>query len=595
MKLLFNVFKNLIQSSQKMPALTTQHTNSLQNRYDSSNKVVNLLVVIFLLVNFILLGISGINNATNPESWDTTAYLGEANFIKNNGGWSNFLNLCFSGDYKQANQHPLYILLLVPIASTNISFFITAKLVSFLIGLIFLLIVYFVVKKMAGNITAAIVVSALLLNVIFIQWTTEVACESLLMLFSFLTLFFVHLGFEKNKNWVFAGFFAGLAYLTKGTSLILLPGFLISALIIYRTKIFKNKYFWSFFLLFFITASPLLIRNVIVYKNPFFNVNNYIITLGVDYLDENRYVTYSPNEGATLWKFDKIEGQDNSKESKGSIIPKLIQIPSKMLTGIKAEASIFLDSFNILQQNLSKTVLWITGIIFSLLFFIGILREKNKAGKIYLLLTIIIFILFLSFNPIDRYFLPLTAFIWIYIAFGLMSITELASKKLIGKSSSLDFEFYFQIVLLLFLIFHLSYTLINKPIADPMKSVYCSLSRTDILDWLRSNLKEDEKYTLGPNLNWQLSTGIWILPPYNAKTKDFQKFKNFIAKHNVSYIIIDTESLSDKMKLIENIFIIDPIEGLIEKKSETGWMLIYKDKNKPVDYLIYKLNDPIHS
>ncbi len=129
----------------------------MQDRYSSPNKILSLLIVIFLFANFILLGIHGINSALNPEAWDTTAYLGEANFIKNSGGLSNFLNLCFSGNYRQANQHPLFILLLVPFASTDISFFITAKLINLSIGLIFLIVVYFCSKKMSGNINAAIV------------------------------------------------------------------------------------------------------------------------------------------------------------------------------------------------------------------------------------------------------------------------------------------------------------------------------------------------------------------------------------------------------------------------------------------------------
>ena len=66
-------------------------------------------------------------------------------------------------------------------------------------------------------------------------------------------------------------------------------------------------------------------------------------------------------------------------------------------------------------------------------------------------------------------------------------------------------------------------------------------------------------------------------------------------KHDVSYVIIDIESLSDKKELIKNHFEIDPEEGLIQKKSEPGWELIYKDQNKPVDYLIFRLVHPVHS
>jgi 4-amino-4-deoxy-L-arabinose transferase-like glycosyltransferase len=550
---------------------------------------------LLISANFILLGINGINDASIPEAYDTTAYLGEANFIKNNGGLINFLNLCLSGDYKQANQHPLYILLLVPFASTDTSFFIFAKLVNFLIGFIFLLIVYFSVKKMAGNVTASIVVVALLFNVIFIEWNTLVACEALLMLFSFLTIYYIHLGFEKNKYWMHSGIFAGLAYLTKGTSLILLPGFVVSALIIYKSNLFKNKYFWSFFLLFCVTTSPLLIRNVIVYNNPFFNVNNYIITLGVDYLNENRYVTYNPNEGATLWKFDTVMKRASDKKTDDGLSSKLLNLTSKMYHGLKSEAIIFLTSFNVFQNKLSKSVLCVSGIALSLFFIIGIWLEKNKGGRVYLISTIISFLLFLSFNPIDRYFLPLSASLWIYIGIGILSTAEFLNKKILSQKPHIDYKIFAQIILALILISNFVYTHHKKPLKNPLNSVYLSQARIDVLQWLRNNLKDNEKYSLGPNLNWQLSTGIWILPPYNAKTKDFVKFNKFMERHNVSYVIIDTESLSDKKELIKNHFEIDPAEGLIQKKYEPGWELIYKDQSKPIDYLIFRMKNKVDS
>lgn len=567
----------------------------MQDRFNSPNKTLSFLLGVLLFANFILLGLHGINSAPNPEAWDTTAYLSEANFIKNNGGLLNFINLCFSGEYKQANQHPLFILLLVPLASTDISFFISAKFINLAIGFIFLVVVFVCSKKIYGNINASIVAAALMLNIIFIQWTTVVACESLLMLFSFLTIFFIQLGFDKNKNWIYAGVFAGLAYLTKGTSIIILPGFILAAFLIYKFKIFKNKYFWSFFLLFIITASPLLIRNTLVYKNPLFNVNNYIITLGVDYLDENRYVTYSPNEGATLWKFDKVIESASDKKTDLGLSSKLFNLASKMYHGLKSEAIIFLTSFNVFQNKLSKFLLWVSGIALSLFFIIGIWLEKNKGGRVYLISTIIIFLLFLSFNPIDRYFLPLTASLWIYIGIGILSTAEFLHKKILSQKLHIDYKIFAQIILAVILISNFGYTHYKQPLKNPLKSVYLSQARIDILQWLRNNLKENEKYSLGPNLNWQLSTGIWILPPHNAKTKDFVKFNKFMERYNVSYVIIDTESLSDKKELIKNHFEIDPVEGLIQKKYEPGWELIYKDQSKPIDYLIYRMKNKVHS
>ncbi len=571
-----------------MKEFITRQFYSLQERYSLQNKTLGLLIVILLCLNFLLLGIDGINMASNPEAWDTTAYLGEANFIKNQGGVSNFFSLCITGNYKQANQHPLYILLLTPFASTDISFFINAKIISTIIGVVFLLLFYSLAKKMFGDLIASISVFALILNLLFVEWTTLVACESLLILFSFLCMYFVIEGFNNNKYWIHAGVFAGLAYLTKGTSIFLLPGFGLSALVVYKFKILKNKYFWSFFFLFMLIASPLLIRNVIVYQNPFFNVNNYIITYGIESLKENRYVTFDPNEGATLWKFDKSEIDSSKTKSQTDSSNKFLDLVQKMGKGMLAEIGPFFYSFNIFEQYFSGYLYAIFGVILVLFFIVGLLRNKNRGGKIYFLSTLLLFMVLLSFNPIDRYFLPLVPFIWIYIAFGILTILDFINKWIFLKDQKFNLMSYIPHVLILVLLMYLGFVIAKKTLANPLNSVEFSESRLDLLNWLRKNLQEDEMYTLGPNFNWQLKTGIWILAPDNVQTGSLSKFQSFLKKHNVTYVIMVPQRLEDMAGIREN-FGADPNEGLTELKPITNWSLVYKDPQKPVDFLVYKL------
>lgn len=568
----------------------TNKYHFLEEKYNSKSKIFSLLIIVLLCLNFILLGIIGINTAVDPEGWDTTAYLGEANFIKHQGGVTNFLNLCITGKYEQANQHPLYILLLTPFASTDISFFIIAKIISFIIGLIFILVLFIVGKRMFGDLVSSVAVFALLLNTVFIEWTTIVACESLFMLFCSLSVYFLMKGFNDNKYWTYAGVFAGLSYLTKASALFLIPGFVLASIIIYRLKIFKNKFFWLFFISFTVISSPLLIRNMVVYQNPFFNVNNYIMTYGTDKLDEIRYVTFSPNEGATLWKFDKSENDSVESKSSPSSSLKIFNLTKKVISGLGPTFKSFLNSFILLQNRLTGISFWVMGILLLLFLIIGLYRKNNLGSKIYFISTILIFFFLVSFNPISRYFLPIVPFVWIYIALGIFTLLDQMNKKISIKFLDVSIISYVPHALILLLILYLGFTLTtNKSIANPLNSVEYSESRLDLLNWLRSNLKEDEKYTLGPNFNWQLKKGIWILPPQNARIKDFPKFKSFIRKHDVSYIIMERNSLKDKIKLIEDNFVLDPIEGIIEKKSVDGWELIYKDHKKPIDFLVYKL------
>jgi 4-amino-4-deoxy-L-arabinose transferase-like glycosyltransferase len=553
-------------------------------------KIVNKLILILILIIFVLLGIKGINYTTDPQAWDTTAYLGEANFIKNNGGVINFLELCTTGKYKQSNQHPLYILLLTPFASTNISFFILAKIISFLIGLVFLLLLYFFSKRLVGETSALLLLLIFIFNTLFIKWTTLVAAESLLILFSFLSMYFIIVGFIENKKWIYAGIFASLAYLTKGTSLILLPGFILVTFIIYRFKIFTNKYFWSFFVLFIIISSPLLIRNTVVYQNPFFNVNNYIVTYGIDYLEEYRYVTFSNDEGATLWKFDHPETGDVQSQVNVDPSPNSSNSVIIILSGIGLSFKLFWHSFNIFGQHFPGIISTFAGIITAIFFVFGLMRYKNKGGNYYFITTIFVFILVFSFNPIDRYFFPLIPFFWIYVLVGMRDAKMLLSESRIKKYLGKNYLAYIPYTLLIFTFIYSIYLVVTKPLSNPLNSVEYDESRKEILNWLRKNVKENEKYTLGPNLNWQLEKGIWILPPDNAKLRSFSKFNSFMEKHDVSYVIIDHHSLHDKMLVNEGIFSYDENQGIVENKKIENWDLVYEDHNVPTKFLIYKIH-----
>lgn len=576
----------------------------LDKNYNFSQNKFSSVIIIIMLFNFILLAINGINIALDPQRFDTTAYLGIANFIDHHGGVINFLNLCITGIYKQANQHPLFILFLTPFASMDISFFILAKIINALLGFILLIALFFIGKKMYGGLTASVAVFALLLNSIFLEWTTIVACESLLMLLCSLSIYFVMEGFKNNKYWIYAGVFAGLAYLTKGTAILLLPGFVMASIIVYKLNILKNKFFWLFFILFTLTTSPLLIRNIIVYQNLLYNVNNHIITLGQDKIDKSRYVTFDLEEGIAIWKFEKSETDSEdeirSKSSQQKFSVKLFSLPKKIIEA----GGVFLDVLNIswFEKLPVRGLTRIFTFLLFLLFIIGIMREKNTGGKLYLVLTIAVFFLSLFIMPIDRYFLPLVPFMWIYISLGINSVLDFINKNFSLKYYKFNLTTYIPYIFILVLTVYAVLILTNKKLNNPLNSITYSESRLDLLNWLRINLKKNNLYTMGPNINWQLEQGTWILPPRIAMG-DLSKFRSFVKKHHVQYIIMDSYTWDDftntrnftgakvfnKKQLAEDHFAYDPIGGMKEKKKIDGWELIYKDPIKPTDFIIYKL------
>jgi hypothetical protein len=574
---------------------------STEKKYHTDNLVlkVSLPSIIFLI--FIFLGIHNLNSNTNPEDADTTGYLLEANLIKKNGGITNFLNLCINGKYKQANQHPLYILMISTFASRNITFFIFSKIASLIMGLILLIILYIIVNKKYGNICASIAVLGLTLNPVFLKWTTLVASESLLMVLSLLCIYFIISGFKNGKYWSYAGIFAGFAYFAKGTGLFLVPGFLMVALFQCRSKIFVNKYIYIFLVLFVLSASPLLIRNFVVYENPFFNINTKIF-ISSNYKESNFLYSFSnPDIGSNVYAFSAVETDKEIKESSSKDVFGLIKsLTKKIINGIPTEISVLLKTLHILPFN--KFPYFMKLILYSiliLLFFIGILREKDIYEKFYIIITLIIFIVCLSmFRPITRYFLPVLPVIWIYIAFGILTLFYFFYRTVLYKFIKFDFISLCSICILSFCIFIFGWFIVNKNISNPFHSVEYSDSRYDLLYWLRNNLEANDMYCEGPNFNWQLDKGTWVQAPKDSRTS-MLKFNSFLKKHSVKFIIVDLYSLTvsrfrgggiDRMKKFEDYFYIDSLKGIVQTKDVNNWELVYKDPRRKVRFMVFKTN-----
>ena len=574
---------------------------AFQAKYNSQNRTYTIFLVILLFSNFFLLSIQHVNELTDPAFYDTTGYLGGANFIKHHGGVLNFFNLSVTGKFLQANQHPLYILFLTPFASTDISFFITAKIISVIFGFIVLVLLFLIGKRMYGDLIASFALFGLVLNGIFLEWTSMVASESLLMIFCLLCFYFVYEGFKNNRNWIYAGVFAGLAYLTKGTGILLLPGFLLSSFLIYRWEVLRNKFFWLFFLFFILAASPLLIRNIVVFENPFYNVNNHILTMGQTKIDSIRYITFDRNDGTAIWKFEQdtiLNEANNESETlrEKFDFDKVGELFSKNI-------SVFLDATLSISwaYKVPSSVRRIFTVILLLLFSVGILKEKNRGGKFYLLITMGVFFFSLMRLPIYRYYLPLVPFIWIYVALGTFTLFGYIEKNFSFKRFNVRLNAYIPLFLIIILLFNIGFVIVKEGINNPLNSVAYDESRDDILNWLRNNLDEHEKYTMGPNFQWQLEKGTWILPPGKAYG-DFSRFKSFIRRHNVSYIVIDSKTIEkfsnprnfigdkievDSKKSVKEYFEYHPRDGIKEKKKINEWNIIYKDQKKPVDFIIY--------
>jgi Dolichyl-phosphate-mannose-protein mannosyltransferase len=561
-------------------------------RYDSGSLVCSLLLIGFLAVIFVIFGLELLQYHTNPEQVDTQHYLGEANLLRRNGGAVSFFHLAVTGRYEQANQHPLYILLLTPFASTDISFFVTAKLLSLAVGVALLVVVFAVARKRYGDLVATVATAGLLMTHAFEEWSTFVASESLLMFVSFLCMHFILTGFRDNRQWLYAGFFAGLAYLAKGTGLFLIPAFPISLLITHRWNIFKNRYFYLFFAAFALVASPLLVRNMVLYDNPFFNINIY----NVDRTKTLDYTLFSPERGAGIHVYESI--QDTGAPAVAAGFTKAYGLTKKIIAGLPTELLVFLKTLAIRPISYWSTPIQVTFGAFVFVFFVfGLIRAENVGGRIYVVTTLLIFFAALSlFRSYERYLLPLIPLVWIYAALGALTLLDLVRANYVPGVATL--RSILAISLLSGCVLVIGYLLATRPIPNPMTSVDYGDSRRNLINWLQVTLKKQDRYAEGPMLNWMLDEGTQVLPPPKIRT-NLIAFNEFAKKHQIKYVVLEWYSLTisrfrgsgyDRRKFIQEYFDFDQKRGIVQRKPVPGWRLVYKDNNKKVDFLVFQID-----
>jgi len=233
-----------------------------------------------ILLFFLLAGLAGVNRQTDIDKLDTGRYLNVALGIRENGGILTFPWQCVTLRYREDVQQPLFHLLLAPAAGRELGFFVRAKLVTLLTGLAALVACFVVGRRMAGGSDpasgepAAVVACLLLaLSPDFLDHATFPACEPLFIAWLLLA-WGAGLRWLKGetRGWS-AGVFAGLAYMTKGTGLLLPPLFLLGAL----WKRLGRKAparVHGFLIAFALVASPILARNVAGFGNPFHDPNS---------------------------------------------------------------------------------------------------------------------------------------------------------------------------------------------------------------------------------------------------------------------------------------------------------------------------------
>ncbi|MFT5208089.1 MAG: hypothetical protein ACI9CF_001857 [Candidatus Omnitrophota bacterium] len=527
-----------------------------------------------IFVLFIVGGLLGIQAHTDPTEMDTVAYLSAAQSIQDAGGILKHIPNCLNGVYREATQHPLYLLFLAPPAENSLSYFVQAKFITFGISIALFLTLLLITKKCFGPNIACMAGFLMAINATVIRLGTMVACETLLALCFILFIYCVSKGSEIKIYWIWAGLFAGLTFLAKSLGILTLPIFVCSAIWYERkhsSKLFLSKYFWSFFGIFLLVAAPLFIRNIQIYGSPLYSDSSAVL-----WIDD--WHEYSIERAQT--------GQIGLQAYLRSHTPKDMLMTlwngysdrdiRMLIDGLKPLAFWKNIDLNSLQGFHQKTFAYqgIWAAILMLFFLIGLATQrKNKflVPSIFSLLAFFTFVGWFSkiFNatpPTRLLYCPLLLII-IFVAAGFVySLNRVRKYLALNSAGRLNFMFC-TIVLMVIAGCFMNH---NWSKIDWHKTYKINPIFGTQLAWVMQNVKVGEKVWVGQSF---ASHQFYFKDQIKATIVDWPKlthldeYQKQSQKNSIKYAFIDIATVVHNYAVFGTYYLFNPQMGLKAKAA----------------------------
>jgi hypothetical protein len=544
------------------------------DRYLSWGKRIATLALLALIVGrFIAVGLEEVRGNWNSSAYDQRSYLQLSLKIKERKALTD------------GKRHPLYPALISPFAEREWAYFTRSKLISLGIGAIGLIVVFLLSRRMYGDDVALLATLLLGINEEFASESARVICESLFVLLFFVTWYYTVKGFSHGHHWIAAGFCAGLAYLTKGTAQTLVISFLISAAIVYRTRLLTKKQILAFLLSYLIAASVLLVYHYRQYGNPFYNYN---ITHAMWFDSwEGQYI--SGQEPPTAFTFFKTHSLKDILIRQWTGMAQIIPFLAQALIPVKWQAvyELLISPFGLLA---------VIGTLAALLYLRG--TSPYRDDKERFIFTGVLFVLsYLLFSwgvkvmAAPRFLLTLAPILYLLIADLVCGVVK-RRLPIRGRKAALAGRFALYACLALWLSFT-SVEAARHIFEDPFQTDRLRNSDGDrVLSWLEEGTEKGTKVIWGPCYslpNWRYEGEL----SFKSIPKDLTSWEDFMAfveEKDARYVILDWETFARREELLSQYF---DREGdrITFQSLPPGWALAFAYKGLPCEWCIFKLLD----
>ena len=520
---------------------------------------------------------------------DEPGYLEESCWIAEHGGITGFPSACFRGEYPYDYRHPLVQLAASPWAERSLAAVRPMRAVKVALSLIALVVVFVVARRVVSP-PAALTLTALL--ALSLNWfmKSRVLCpEPVIYALFFLTWVWVGGLWRPRGRWLWAGLAAGLAFLTKGTAL-LLPVALLVALAIHIVALWVKKrripakprisdLGWSVGLFvagFLLAGGVLLTRNLVRFGNPVYN-RSVTLMWADDWSHHLMTADRRPEKPRTMWNYLRTHS--------------LRSMAGRLAAGISRQAPRLLGAFAP-HRSFGRPA-WLAGLVISAaIILLGLLatawQSRTWTGLFTCCLVGIGFLSFAWYSPItysSRFVATFAPIIGVQ-AFR-ADFSWLRRARQWGRTWGAWLAIGLAVVV--------SCLLAGRLSADTLDAqrgpIPISLEYRFLLDWYADEAAPQDavcfqtpylggRYTF----EWLIADRVQVyqVPPL----ENFDALQEYMASKRARFFVVERDSLRERFALLEGYFGFDAAGRMVVKAAPPGWKVHRRDPYPPMDFVI---------
>lgn len=531
------------------------------------------LLLFCIVARFLAVGLEDVRANSNSSAYDQRSFL--------NLG----LKIRAGKKLTDGNRHPLYPVLLALFARREWAYFTEAKLLSLGLGVLSLLLIFWLVRRLRGNGPALGVILLLSINQAFAHESSHVMVESLLAGLFFLTWYLTVRGLERQRLWIAAGVVAGLAYLTKATGQLLPIAFLAMVCLVYGRRVQQVWHGITGYIAGYgLVAAPLWAYNLAHYGNPLYNYS----TAHVMWFDrwEDKY---AQGPVPTLSSYLRTHS--------------LAQVLHRQWAGLGRVLSMWVEATLPWGRGTGPCeispwwgALTLAGLAVMLAYGVHQARRGPRlAWTVYSTALFLLFtLLFAWYAPVyvaPRFLMPLVPLLYLL---GLEGVRWL-SCRLYRPHREVPQRWAY-----LFLLFGLAVWLgwasrdaLRHLAQDPfLLDRQRNAASEELFAWMQAYLPPEVEFLWGPSTtlgSWRYE-GEYDFDEIPSDARSWADLAAYVREEGCSYAIVDIHSLSRRQELLSSCFAEE--QGRIRiRVIPPHWALTYVQPGLPCRWCVFQLLD----